>query len=165
MKENLKNLVLLFSLILNIAFLGATVYYKLSTPSAACTLGTGPYLYQELNLTQAQLLQIEPIRDRFHAQVGQIGSNIKLKQLQIIDSLASPASEIGAVNSLQKETLELQQKMQNAIINHFVEETKIFTPEQRKNFFKLIKDRIEQSSQPCPPWMRSSGKSLSTNKQ
>jgi hypothetical protein len=58
-----------------------------------------------------------------------------------------------AVNGVQEEILSLQQTMQNTIISHITDETKIFTPEQRNKFFMLMKERIEQNSRPFPPWM------------
>jgi Spy/CpxP family protein refolding chaperone len=155
MKENAKNLIFIFSIVLNFAFIGTAGYAWLSSRSAANTPPRdSPFLYQELNLTQDQLDRVIPIRDRFHAQMFEIGNSVKAKQLGLIDLLAAQNVDHGAVNSFQGEIQALQQKMQDTIIAHILEETKIFTAEQRGRFFRLMKERVEKSSQQCPPWMR-----------
>ena len=158
MKENLKTLVVAFSIILNLVFIVTTVFHRLSsfaatgqTPQANC-----PFLYQKLNLSEEQLAKMEPVRDRFHERLDKIGGEIKTGQLELIDLLAAPQLDRKSIDTLQDRILALQQTMQDTIISHIVEETAIFTPEQRSNFFRLIKERIEQSSQSCPPWMRPS---------
>jgi Spy/CpxP family protein refolding chaperone len=153
MKENFKTLVLTFSIILNIAFIGATVYYR---PSSSLPTGNSPFLYQQLNLSQEQLRQVEPMRDRFHARLREVGGEIKTKQLRLIGLLGAADLDGKAVDALQEEIHDLQQNMQDTIIRHILEETRVFTAEQRKIFFSLMKERIEQSGQPCPPWMRPS---------
>jgi hypothetical protein len=155
MKENLKNLVLIFSVVLNAVFLFATGFQSLSArisgdkPSENC-----PFLYQELNLSKEQLNRMEPVRDRFHARLSKTGGEIQARQLQLIDLLAAPDHDLKAVNALQEEIQGLQKTMQDTIIAHIREETGIFTPAQRDTFFKLIKDRTEQSGHACPPWMK-----------
>jgi Spy/CpxP family protein refolding chaperone len=153
MKDNLRTLALIFSIILNFAFIGATAYYKLAPRSPA---GSCPFLYEQLNLTKEQLSQVEPIRDRFHARLAEISSSIKTKQLRLIGLLAAADLDHNGVDTLKEEIRVLQQTMHDTIIGHILEETNIFTAEQRKSFFNLMKERIEQSGQPCPPWMRPS---------
>ncbi len=153
MKETLKTQVLVFSIILNIAFVGVTAYYRLAShlPGGNC-----PFLYQQLSLTKEQLNQVEPIRDRFHARLSEVGSTIKTKQLALIDLLAAPELNREAVDTLQKEIHILQKTMQDTIISHILEETRVFSAEQRNTFFQIMKERIDQS-QPCPPWMKPPG--------
>jgi hypothetical protein len=155
MKENLRNLVLIFSIVLNAVFLSATGFQMLSArisgdkPSENC-----PFLYQELNLSKEQLSRMEPVRDKFHAHLGKIGGEIQARQLSLIDLLAASDLDLRAVNALQGEIQGLQKTVQDTIIAHIREETGIFTPAQRDMFFKLIKDRTEQSGHACPPWMK-----------
>jgi Spy/CpxP family protein refolding chaperone len=157
MKENMKNLVLVFSLILNLAFLGGTAYYTLSPHPGACMpSGSCPFLYQELNLSREQLARVEPIRDRFHERLSKIAGSIKAKQIQLVDLLGAQDFDSRAVNHLQEEIQTLQQSMQDTVITHIREETMVFTPEQRRTFFKLMKERIASRGHPGPPWMRPS---------
>ena len=43
--------------------------------------------------------------------------------------------------------------MQARVIDHILEESRIFTPELRRKFFALIRSRIEKSDGPRPRWM------------
>ncbi len=157
MKENIKSLILIFSIVLNLAFIGTFGYSWLSSRSAAARLSENrPFLYLELNLTKEQLNRVIPLRDRFHTQMFDIGNAVKAQQLRLIDLLAAQNVDEGAVNSSQKEIQALQRRLQDTIIAHILEETKIFTTEQRGRFFRLMKERIEKNSQQCPPWMRPS---------
>ncbi len=156
MKENLKTLLVAFSIILNLVFIGTTAFYKMSsyaatgrTPEANC-----PFLYQKLDLSSDQLARTESVRDRFHERLRRLGGEIQTKQLELIDLLAAPEIDRTALDAVRERINQLQKTMQDTIISHIVEETGIFTPEQRKSFFRLIRERIDQSSESCPPWMR-----------
>lgn len=156
MKENLKNLVLVVSLILNILFLGGALYMKSASGfSAERSAATCSFLSEcrELNLSKAQIDRVEPIRDRFHRRMEELGGRIKGGQLDLIDLLAANDLDYNAVNTVQETLLASHQTMQDAIISHLLEEAKVFNPDQRKAFFKLLKDRIDQTSRPCPSWV------------
>ena len=165
MKDNVKNLVLIFSIVLNIAFVGATSYHSLSSGSIASKPSANrPLLYQELNLTKEQLARVEPARDQFHKRLSEIGGEIKARQLKLVDLLAGPVFNRESVENLETEIRTLQQTMQDTVINHILDQATVFTPEQRSRFFALMKERIERS-EPRPPWMRSSGGRETTEKE
>jgi Spy/CpxP family protein refolding chaperone len=154
MKDNLKNLLLIFSIMLNIVFVGGTSYFSFSSSSIASKPAPScPFLYQELNLTTEQLNKVEPARDRFHGRLSEIGGDIKTRQLRLVDLLAAPEPDRKGVEDVQQEIKTLQQTMQDTIISHILEQARVFTPEQRIRFFELMKDRIEHS-QPGPAWMK-----------
>ena len=154
MKENFKNLVLIFSIMLNIVFVGGTSYFSLSSSSVASKPPPNcPFLYQELNLTREQLDRVEPVRDRFHGHLNEIGEDIKTRQLRLVDLLAASDLNRTAVEEVQQGIKTLQQTMQDTIISHILAQAEVFTPEQRSRFFELMKERIERS-QPCPAWMK-----------
>jgi Spy/CpxP family protein refolding chaperone len=154
MKDNLKNLLLIFSIVLNVVFIGGTSYFSLSAGSIASKPAPScPFLYQELDLTRAQLTRIEPARDRFHGRLNEIGGDIRTRQLRLVDLLAAPDLDRKAVEDVQGEIKTLQQTMQDTIISHILEQARVFTPEQRSRFFELMKERIEHS-QPGPAWMK-----------
>jgi len=135
MKDNLKTLALIFSITLNLVFIGTTAYYKLSAriPAVSC-----PFLYEQLNPTKEQLRRVEPIRDRFHVSSAEISSTIKTKRLGLLGLLAASDIDWNAVGALKEEIRVLQQTMQNTIIGHILEETGVFTAKQRKNSFDLM---------------------------
>lgn len=157
MKENLKTLGIIFSVVLNIVFVGSYVYHKLDLfPLMSHPANQTRPVYEELNLTTEQLDRFRPIRDSFHAFLSQQGRKIKAERLELIDLLAKKNPDRGAIDAKQKEIQVLQQQMQAKVIAHLLEEDKIFTPEQRVKFFGLIRGRIGQSENPCPRWMQRS---------
>lgn len=154
MKKNLKALGIIFSVALNIAFVGSYVYHK-----SGLTFITGQnthhrcLLYEKLNLSREQLDRFGPVRDNFHTFLGQQGRKIKAERLELINLLAGKNPDRMAIAAKQKAIQFLQQQMQAKVIAHLLKESKIFTPEQRKKFFGLIRDRIEKSETPRPRWM------------
>lgn len=158
MKSNFKILVFTFSIILNLAFIGVTVFYKLSS-YAATDRGPDanyPFLYQTLNLSREQIAKIEPLRDKFHARLRKLGDEIRMKQLELVDLLAAPEPDRKSIDAVQERINELQKTTQFAIISHIDADVAIFTPQQRQRFFGLMKERIKQNSVSCPPWMHPS---------
>ena len=162
MIKNLKTLAIIFSVVLNIVFIGSYFYHKSDQYPLTGHQGKhNRFFIEELNLSREQLDRFEPIRERFHAFLSQQGHAIKDKQLELIDLLAAvrprsyakenPARE--AVDVKQKEIQTLQRQMQAKVIEHLLEESGMFTPQQRKRFFGLIRGRIEKSDGPRPRWM------------
>jgi hypothetical protein len=157
MKNNLKGMVIAFSIILNLVFVGTAAFYRLTSyASPPHPEDNQPFLYQKLNLSKEQLAKVEPVRDKFHDQLGRLGDEIKRKQLELIDLLAAPKLDRKAVDVVQETIGQLQKTTQDTIINHIVEETGFFTQEQRKGFFMLVRERINQNSESRPPWMNPS---------
>ncbi len=154
MKKNLKTLGIIFSVVLNIVFIGSYVYHK-----SGLNFMTDRHthhnrlLYEELNLSHEQLHRFGPIRDNFHAFLNQQSQKIKARQLQLIDLLVEKNPDREAIDTRQTEIQVLQQEMQAKVIHHLLKESKIFTPEQREKFFALIKGRIEKNESPRPRWM------------
>jgi len=158
MKENLRRLAILFSVVLNVAFLG--IYLYTAAPRwVAREQPRGDGLpYQALHLTQSQERKFDPIRQRFHTRVHEVGSEIKREQLRLLALLAQPEQDLGSVRATQERILGLQRGMQNAVIGHLMEESAIFTADQRVEFFRILRERIEKTEPASPPWMRPAGK-------
>ncbi len=154
MKKNLKTLAIIFSVVLNIVFIGSYFYHKSDLfPLTGHQANHNRLLYEELNLSLEQLDKIEPIRDRFHAFLDQQGHAIKERRLELIDLLARENPDRKEIDDKQKKIRTLQGQMQAKVIDHLLEESRIFTTEQRKKFFEIIKGRIEKSDGPRPRWM------------
>ncbi len=154
MKINIKALLIIFSVVLNMVFTGSYFYHKLDQNTLTGSQGNhNRFLCEELNLSQEQLDRFEPIRDQFHVFLSQQGHVIKGKRLELIDLLAQENPDRKAIGAKEKEIQSLQRQMQAKVIDHLLEENRIFTPEQRKKFFALIKGRIEKSKGSRPKWM------------
>jgi len=154
MTKNLKTLAIIFSIVLNIVFIGLYFYHKADLlPLIGHRTSHNHLLYEELHLNREQLDRFRPARDRFHVFVNKQGLEIKAKQLELIDLLSMEHPDRLAIDAKQLEIQTLQQQLQAMVIDHLLEERRILTPEQRQRFFALIRERIKESSGPRPRWM------------
>jgi len=155
MEENTKKILFIASVALNIVFAATYVTYKLPLlagvhrPSAP----KGP-LFLHLDLTPEQLKQFSDERDRFHTRLQELGQEIKINQVELIDLLAAAHPDQQEIERKQEEIRRLQAAVQDWVIVHFLQASTFLTPEQRARFFDLIKARIETGVQACPPLMR-----------
>jgi Spy/CpxP family protein refolding chaperone len=135
---------------LNVVFAATYAIYKLPLfagehqPAAP----KGP-LYLQLDLTSDQLRQFSAERDRFHAQLLDLGKKIKTEQIELIDLLGAAAPNQQAIERKQEEIQHLQADVQKRVIDHFLQAGGFLTSEQRIRFFELIKGRIETNAQAC----------------
>jgi Spy/CpxP family protein refolding chaperone len=157
MKENLKSVLFLASIVLNAVFAATYVTYKLPSLAGVQQATSWGPLYLQLDLTPDQLRQFNAERDRFHTQLQALGQEVKSKQLELIDLLAAKTSDHLTVEKKQEEIQRIQGSVQDRVIVHFLHASSFLSPEQRTRFFQLIKGRIETSILACPPWMRSNG--------
>jgi len=154
MKKNLRTLAIIFSVVLNLVFVGSYVYYRSGLlPPAGRQADHALPLYEHLDLSREQLARFGPLRNSFHAFVDEQGRKIKAKQLELAGLLAQENPDRPTIDSTQEEIQALQRQMQVMVIDHLLEESTILTPEQRQKFFELIKGRIEKSAGPRPRWM------------
>ena len=157
MRENLRRLAILFSLVLNVAFLGTYLYREAPQWMGKAEPQGVALPYQALRLTELQQRKFDPIRQRIHARVREIGSEIKGEQLRLVDRLAQPQPDLGAIHATQERIRDLQRAMQDAVIGHLIEGSAVFTTEQRAQFFGVLRERIEKADPASPPWMRPGG--------
>lgn len=155
MNENIKKILFIASVALNVVFAATYATYKV--PSLAGVQPADPRgpLYLQINLTPEQLTRFEAERDRFHARLQELGEEIKAKQIELIDLLGATPPEQKDIEQKQEEIQSLQEAVQDRVIAHFLQASAFLTPEQRARFFELIKARIGTSVQACAPWMKS----------
>jgi len=152
--KNIKTLAILFSVVLNIVFIGSYFYHSSDLlPLADRQANHDHRLYEKLDLGRDQLGRFEPLRDTFHVFINEQGRKIKAKQLELVGLLVKEKPDRRAIDAKQEEIQVLQRQMQAKVIDHLLEESSIFTPEQRQKFFALIKGRIEKNDGPRPRWM------------
>jgi len=157
MSKNLSRLAILFSFLLNIAFLGTYLYREVPRWAGKAQPQGVPLPYQAVQFTEAQQKKFDPIREKFHARVKEIGSEIKREQLQLVEQVAQPEPDMGAIRATQERIRGLQRTMQDVVIGHLVESSSIFTAEQRAQYFGVLRERIEKAEPMSPPWMRPEG--------
>lgn len=155
-RENLKTILFIGSLALNLVFVGTYLTYKLPLLVGARQPqpSEGP-LFLQLDLTSDQLKQLSAERDRFYTRLQELGQEIKKKQLNLIDLLEATPPDQQVIERKRQEIQKLQREVQNGVIDHFLRMSTFLAPDQRARFFALIKSRIQTGLQARPPMMRS----------
>jgi len=155
MKGNLKILIFLFSIILNVVFVGTYAAYKFQLiPGERKDDNLMKPLFLELDLTAQQLTRFKSERDKFHPHLQALEQEIKRKQIDLIEILSIDTPDQRAIESKQKEIQELQALAQDRVIVHLLQASTLLSPKQRTRFFHLIRERIGLSVSSCPPWTK-----------
>jgi Spy/CpxP family protein refolding chaperone len=155
MKENLKKLTFLFSILLNLVFVGTYAAYKLQIITGERKGGSYiKPLYLDLDLSEQQRTKFKAERDKFHPQLQTLEQEIKRKQIELIEILSTNDPDPQAFERKQKEIQELQASAQDRVILHLLQSSTLLDPEQRTRFFHLIRERIEVNAFSCPPWTK-----------
>jgi Spy/CpxP family protein refolding chaperone len=145
MRHYLRTLGIIFSVALNLAFLGSYAYRTLARPTG--------YAYEELHLTTDQRSKMMVGRDRFIEIVNTIGNNIVGLQVQVIDAIAADPADRSAIDATVSQIQSQQQAMQRAVVEHLIADKSILASEQRREFFEVLKRRIRSQNLPGPPWL------------
>ena len=156
MRKNLKTLLVILSVILNVGFIGTYAAYRLSHSfSKEVQRGElGKPVFLEIGLSADQLARCEAERDNFHARLQGLGQEIREKQVELIDLLAMSDPHQQAIEAKQREIQDVQTTVQERVIVHILRESAFLNPEQRARFFDRIKERIEVGSLSCLPWVK-----------
>ena len=155
MKSRWLSIVLFLSLAINAGVLGAMGYhyyhYAWGAPAAPCPLMPGDgYLYQSLGLSEAQLAKMEPMAQKFHGRLAEMGGCMEGKKGQLVDSLQKGADS-AIIENLQKEMASMQNEIQKEVINHIMETKKILDARQQERFFTLMRQSMTIAKIPWPP--------------
>ncbi len=154
MNENIKKILFIASVAMNVVFAATYATYKVpSLAGVQRASPKGPFFLQ-LDLTPDQLSRFKEEREKFHARLQELGQEIKAKQIELIDLLGGMTHDQQAIEKKQEQIQHLQGAVQERVIAHFLSQSGFLTPEQRTRFFQLIKSRIETSIQVCPPWAK-----------
>jgi Spy/CpxP family protein refolding chaperone len=145
-------LILILSLAINAGVLvsmGYHYYVNASAPSTApCPMSPGDsHLYQSLGLSKAQLSKIEPLAQKFHSRLAELGVAMEGKRELLVDLLAKdrdPAS----IENLRREMANIQDEIQKGVITHITELKKILDPDQQQRFFDLMRQSMARAQNP-----------------
>jgi Spy/CpxP family protein refolding chaperone len=92
-------------------------------------------------------------RVRFLGNIDRIGGNIIDLHVELIDAIAAEPADRGAIDAKFEQIRSQQQSMQRAVVEHLMEDKSILDPDQRKEFFAVLKQRIRSQGMPGPPWV------------
>jgi len=139
-------LILILSLAINagvLASMGYHYYVNASTPSTApCPMSPGDsHLYQSLGLSNIQLSKMEPLAQKFHARLAELGVLMEEKKETLTDFLQED-SDPASIENLRKEMAGIQDEIQKEVIVHIMESKKILDPIQQQRFFHLMRQSM-----------------------
>jgi len=137
---------LFLSLAVNAGVLATTGYYYYRTPSptpsAPCPMSPGDsHLYESLGLSKVQLSKMEPLAQKFHGRLAELGTSIEGKREFLIDLLAKDGDS-ASIESLRMEMAGIQDEIQKEVITHIIETKKILDAKQQQRFFDLMKQSM-----------------------
>ena len=142
-------LILILSLAINSAVLAAVGYHYYrdasNTPSAPCPMSPGDsHLYQSLGLSNLQLSKMEPLAQKFHEQLAELGVRMEEKKETLTDLLQKD-SDPASIENLRKEMVGIQDEIQKEVIVHILESKKILDPKQQQRFFDLMRQSMTRA--------------------
>jgi hypothetical protein len=144
--------VLVLSLAINAAVLATTGYHYYRnatlTPLAPCPVSPGDtHLYQSIGLSDLQLLKMEPLAQRFHSRLTELGTAMEGKRELLVDLLAKGGDPAG-IENLRKEMGGIQDEIQKEVITHITELKKILDLDQQQRFFDLMRQSMTRAQNP-----------------
>jgi len=150
--------VLVLSLAINAAVLATTAYhYYLSSYAKTlvpCPLSPGDsHLYQSLGLSDAQLSKMEPLAQKFHSRLAELGAAMERKRELLVDLLAKD-EDPASIEKLRREMAGIQDEIQREVISHIIETRKILDAKQQQRFFDLMKQTMAIGKS---PWFSTKG--------
>jgi Spy/CpxP family protein refolding chaperone len=150
---------LIFLLVLSLAFNAAVLattgyHYYLSASAktlAPCPVSPGDsHLYQSLGLSNLQLAKMEPLAQKFHGRLAELGAAMEKKK-ETLMTLLQKNSDPVEIENLRKEMAGIQDEIQREVITHIRETKKILDPDQQQRFFDLMRQSMTRAQSPWPP--------------
>ena len=152
MRSKWLTVVLFLSLAVNagvLATMGYHYYHNASlTSSAPCPVSPGDsHLYQSLGLSNLQLSKMDPLAQKFHGRLAELGAIMEEKKMVLIDLLQKDSDPV-EIENLRKEMAGIQDEIQKEVITHIMESKKILDPNQQQRFFDLMRQSMARAKGP-----------------
>jgi len=145
MTHYIRTLAFIFSVALNVAFVGSYAYRSLTKRPT--------FVYEEIPLDASQRLRMISNRDRFLTTIHQIGDRIINLQAELIDAIAAEPVDPSAIDAKLAQIFSQEQSLQRTVVEHLIEDKNILDAGQRTQYFAVLKQRIRSQSAPEPPWL------------
>jgi Spy/CpxP family protein refolding chaperone len=152
MRSKWLTVVLFLSLAINVGVLATMGYHYYRdaslTSSAPCPLSPGDsHLYQSLGLSNLQLSKMDPLAQKFHGRLAELGAIMEEKKMVLIDLLRKDGDP-KEIENLRKEMAGIQDEIQKEVITHIMESKKILDPNQQQRFFDLMRQSMARAKGP-----------------
>ena len=110
MKSSIRTLAVIFSVGLNVAFVGSYVYQMLTRRPT--------FAYEEMRLDSDQQARMMSSRDRFIGDIDRVGNRIIDLHVGFIDAIAADPPDRTAIQAELDEIRVQQQSMQQLVVEH-----------------------------------------------
>jgi Spy/CpxP family protein refolding chaperone len=129
--------------------MGYHYYVSASTKTLApCPVSPGdPHLYQSLGLSNLQLSKMDPLAQKFHGRLAELGAAMEKKKETLI-ALLQKDGDPESIENLRKEMAGIQDEIQKEVIMHITELKKILNPDQQQRFFDLMRQSMTRAQSP-----------------
>ena len=149
---------LILSAAINAAVLTSWGYqcFRIQRPvsSPACPFTPQEHhFYQQLDLLQPQLQQIDPLAHKFHSRLTKLHAAMETKKNRMVMLLSEGQVNPKKVEQIRREMAGIQEEIQKDIIEHILNIRKILTCEQQQRFFALLHKSLQQEYN----WFASAG--------
>jgi Spy/CpxP family protein refolding chaperone len=143
-----KWLILGFSLlvIINLSALATLGYHRWCRYRAECQYRRNRLeentFYQQIAISEDQIKKMKVCRQSFLSRTDRISSGLREKRIELVDLLIAAEPDIERIHILLTHIDSLQAELQKGVISYLLEGKRLLTPEQQKEFFTIIKNRI-----------------------
>ena len=97
-----------------------------------------------IQLSNEQKQKVEEIRKEFLPKVEKVRKELRQKRLQLNDLLFASNPDMKAIEDKSKEISDLQSNLEKEVVLHILKEKEILAPEQRRQFYEIIKKEFEK---------------------
>ncbi len=95
-------------------------------------------------LTKEQKRQVEDIRRDFLPKVAGIRQSLRDNRLKLNDVLFAESPDMKSIAEKSNEISTLQAKLEREVIDHILQEKELLSPEQKKEFYQVIRNEFEK---------------------
>lgn len=140
MKRHWLYLFLAFSLLLNVAVLGAAGYQSWQNGSLPGPRADGKpdHLAQQLNLSEEQRRQWQEKEGRFLREMQADWEQVRLHRENMIRQIFSQQPDLAAIESARAAICRIQEKQQRHVIAQLMEEQRMLDTQQRETLVGLL---------------------------
>lgn len=144
MWKKIAPLVVVFSVALNIAFIGTWVARAARIQRETKEAYSGQVwcpLHRRLGVSPEQWRRIEPQLDAFRRESQAVSAEMNRLRGELIDLIAGEQPDREAIEAKQEEIRARQRRMQKLVIEHLLTEKETLTAEQQRELFDMIRQR------------------------
>lgn len=150
MKKKILYIALGLLIIINLTAFATLTYHRCCGRYDECVhvevKGRGPYLCQELSLTESQIKDMDVMSKSFHLYADSISSALSLRRSELVNTLSESNPDIKKIDSQIEEVNRLHADLQKYVIHYLLKKKEKLTTEQQNKFFAILKERFNKQA-------------------